>query len=245
MLHSHPSATPPSHLTHLSVCCVLQPSSPVRPRRMWELRHLGGAGGEMSNVASQKGLETNTWQFVWNENQRRTILITRRSGVWTKKQSLKHVCRYVTTGSNSEQLEWWRTGGSWRANRSSVCCCSDLNPELNILSNRLLLYITTLITLPPLQTQGHAFISFWGPGEQSGIDFRVSTEMKRMHVGAVISARCLKRFCRLDHWFNFVVKAIKTVATQNYEVLANVTQNNISIVWKCHRRAQMGEQPRL
>lgn len=59
MLHSHLSATPPSHLTHLSVCCVLQPSSPVRPRRMWELRHLGGAGGEMSNVASQKGLETN------------------------------------------------------------------------------------------------------------------------------------------------------------------------------------------
>lgn len=64
--------------------------------------------------------------------------------------------------------------------------------------------------------------------------------MKRVHVGALISARCLELSCRLDHWFNFLVKAIKTVATQNYEVLANVTQNNVSIVWKCHRTAQIG-----
>lgn len=57
--------------------------------------------------------------------------------------------------------------------------------------------------------------------------------MKGVHVeGAVISARRLERLCRLDDWFNFVVKAIKTVATRNYEVLANVTQNNVSIVWK-------------
>lgn len=37
--------------------------------------------------------------------------------------------------------------------------------------------------------------------------------------------------------------AIKTVAAQNYEVLANVTQNNISIVWKCQRKSRIGEQP--
>lgn len=66
--------------------------------------------------------------------------------------------------------------------------------------------------------------------------------MKHVHVRAVISACRLELFCRLDHWFNFAVKAIKTVATQNYEVLANVTQNNISIIWKCHRTAQIGEQ---
>lgn len=62
--------------------------------------------------------------------------------------------------------------------------------------------------------------------------------MEGVHVGGVISARRLELFCRLDHWFNFLVKAIKNVATQNYEVLANVTQNNISIVWKCHRNAR-------
>lgn len=51
-------------------------------------------------------------------------------------------------------------------------------------------------------------------------------------------------FCRLDDWFNFVVKAIKTAATPNYEVLANVTQNDVSIVWKCHGAAEIGEEPR-
>lgn len=64
-----------------------------------------------------------------------------------------------------------------------------------------------------------------------------------MHIGGVIGTPLLELFRRLDHRFNFVVKAIKTVATQNYEVLANVTQNNISIVWKCQRKARIGEQP--
>lgn len=68
--------------------------------------------------------------------------------------------------------------------------------------------------------------------------------MKRVGAGGVISARRLERSCRLDDWFNFVVKAIKTAATRNYEVLANVTQNNVSIVWKCHGAAQIGEEPR-
>lgn len=63
-----------------------------------------------------------------------------------------------------------------------------------------------------------------------------------MHVGGVIGTPRLELFGRPDHRFNFVVKAIKTVAAQNYEVLANVTQNNISIVWKCQRKACFGEQ---
>lgn len=65
----------------------------------------------------------------------------------------------------------------------------------------------------------------------------------REHVGGVIGAPRLELFRRPDHRFNFVVKAIKTVAALNYEVLANVTQNNISIVWKCQRKAGVGGQP--
>lgn len=64
-----------------------------------------------------------------------------------------------------------------------------------------------------------------------------------MHVGDVAGTPRLELFRRPDQRFNFVVKAIKTAAALNYEVLANVTRNNVSIVRKCQRKARVGEEP--
>lgn len=74
---------PPSHLTHLSVCCFPQPSSPVKaseearasaPQRC----RRRNVKWSLTNGAPRKQPPPPHRQFVWNEHQRRTSAMETR-----------------------------------------------------------------------------------------------------------------------------------------------------------------------